>query len=70
MYFKKFVKLHQTLHEGGRYTAKKKILHTHWIINVVEPMEIHFKSPLKKKAKKINGAEFKIFSFNFHCNSI
>jgi hypothetical protein len=29
-------------------------------------MQIHFKSPLKKKNKKFNGAEFKIFPFNFN----
>jgi hypothetical protein len=49
---------------------KKFIAHPFMKINVVEPMETHFKSPLKIKSKKINGAEFKIFPFNINCNSI
>jgi hypothetical protein len=31
-------------------------------------MVTHLKSPLKKKVKKINGAELKIFPINFNCN--
>jgi hypothetical protein len=35
------------------YSAKKK-----------KSLDTHFKSPLKKKVKKINEAEFKIFPFS------
>jgi hypothetical protein len=46
------------------YTVKKNWLHTYWIVNVISNF------CWKKIKKKVNGAEFKIFLFNFNCNSI